>query len=78
MITGIAIFAMIGAFALSMYYRNQRYNLQNLKQDDTKLKLDELSLKRDTEAIKRELAEKQSGLKNMTKEQIEDWWSKNG
>lgn len=52
-------------------------NLQKQKLNDIELAKRAKELNRSIEQIKKELAESNTGLKNMTPEQIEDYWKKN-
>lgn len=52
-------------------------NLQKQKLNDIELAKRAKELNRSIEQIKKELAEGNTGLKNMTPEQVEDYWKKN-
>lgn len=48
-----------------------------LRQNDIEKATKQKNLEAELAQISKELAEKQSGLKNMTPEQVEDYWKKN-
>ncbi len=49
----------------------------NLKTQDTKLATDQSNVESELVDIKKQLAEKKTGLTNMTPEAVEDYWKKN-
>ncbi len=73
----LGIVVVLGYILFKFKSTNRIAEIVELRKDDLTKARRQAEVAKDIETIKKELAEKETGLKNMTPAQIEEYWKKN-